>query len=210
MFRISERLELFCTKIFVRQEDYHKVDYARSPIELEATCLTIRREEAVWRSLQLDRIKEVKYLDRRMMLEFQSDGEESDYLFLSFDDAEHLKKWDIGMYLNRFIMSCSRKEKLFWSEYTLPSNMSTNSSPIRALGRDREPSSTGSPPKRKQSNEVAKKVDPYRQPIIEEQAQPPVVVKEPAAMNTSHRSRLMSNEQSESSAGNYSKGRRTP
>jgi len=36
--------------------------------------VNILREEAVWRSLQLDRIKEVKYLDRRMMLEFQSDG----------------------------------------------------------------------------------------------------------------------------------------
>jgi hypothetical protein len=29
IFRCTERLELFCTKIFVRQEDYHKVDYVR-------------------------------------------------------------------------------------------------------------------------------------------------------------------------------------
>jgi len=118
----------------------------------------------------LERIKEVKYLDRKMMLEFQGDSEESDYLFLSFDDAEHLKKWDFGMYVNRFILFCTRKERLFWSEYSTSPNVSMNSSPIRALGREREPSASNnvSPPNRKPSyNEMPKKVDTYRQPIIE-------------------------------------------
>lgn len=84
MFKCKEKINIFLTKIFVRNEDYDKIEYAKCFLELGSSTLVVYKDdETIWRTLELTTIKEVKYLNLRMLVEFQQ-NENSDYLFIAF------------------------------------------------------------------------------------------------------------------------------
>lgn len=113
---LSEKLSIFCTRIFVRPEDYERVDFTRHIVNLEKDRLEICKEDAVWRAVLLGNIKEVKYFDLRMMVEFH-DQQKSDYVFLEFENREQMRRWDFAMFVNRFVLGCHKKDRLFWMKF---------------------------------------------------------------------------------------------
>jgi hypothetical protein len=66
-------MNVFCTRIFVRPEDYDKIDYDRFTVTLKPQKVEVLRdaEEGPWRSLLLENIREVRYSSKQMILEFK-------------------------------------------------------------------------------------------------------------------------------------------
>lgn len=115
-FELNEDIEGLYTKLDIGENDYDKIDHLYYKANLELDKLTIQKKgkNTTPQELDLTDLESVSYIYGTVMfLKFQNQEHEKSNLFIKFNNAKDLHRWDLAIYINYEIIKSMPSKHLF-------------------------------------------------------------------------------------------------
>jgi hypothetical protein len=126
-FRHNETLQIFVCRFEIAENDYHKVEYSFQKVELLLDKLAvIHKDKGTLEEFDLTTLHNVVYLRSNAVLyqieEFVRERPGSlsldrhrdlTNLFVKYESAEQLKKWDLSIFSNYQLSSSLQESRVF-------------------------------------------------------------------------------------------------